>query len=124
MSVFIDELYLRSLVKGKLAGEFFVIRVHHGNWHYIFQFFKCSQTSIPVPSSVNGVVEELLVADGDTVTAGTDLCRIRITGRTNFQFGSVTVRLDSHSSIHRALVYINIVKNCYSGVAAVLIYLA
>ena len=39
------------------------------------------QTSIPVPSSVSGVIEELLVADGDTVMAGTDLCKIRITGK-------------------------------------------
>jgi len=46
---------------------------------YDFQF-QCLKTSIPIPSSVSGVIEELLVADGDTVTAGTDLCRIRVTG--------------------------------------------
>ena len=50
----------------------------------VFLTFSTSifmQTSIPVPSSVSGVIEELLVADGDTVTAGTDLCKIRITGK-------------------------------------------
>ena len=47
----------------------------------IFSILIFIQTSIPVPSSVSGVIEELLVADGDTVTAGTDLCKIRITGK-------------------------------------------
>lgn len=75
-----------------------------------FSILLYSQTSIPVPSSVSGVVEELLVADGDTVTAGADLCRIRITGEKNC--ASVTVRLESLSLTYYVLIqYIIIVKN-------------
>ena len=36
------------------------------------------QTALQVPAPVSGVLEELLVADGDTVTAGVELCRIRV----------------------------------------------
>ena len=43
--------------------------------------FLLLQTAIPVPSPVTGVIEELLVPDGETVVAGTELCKIKITGR-------------------------------------------
>ena len=39
-----------------------------------------SQTAIPVPSPVSGVIEELFVPDGEKVNAGDQLCKIRITG--------------------------------------------
>ena len=39
------------------------------------------QTALQVPAPVSGVLEELLVADGDTVTAGTELARIRVSGQ-------------------------------------------
>lgn len=38
------------------------------------------QTALQVPAPVSGVLEELLVADGDTVTAGMELARIRVSG--------------------------------------------
>lgn len=38
------------------------------------------KTSVPVPSPVNGVIENRLVEDGATVTAGQELCKITITG--------------------------------------------
>lgn len=39
-----------------------------------------SQTAIPVPSPVTGIVEELFIADGDTVSPGAQLCRIKASG--------------------------------------------
>ena len=39
-----------------------------------------SQTALPVPSPVSGVIEELFVPDGEKVNAGDQLCKIRITG--------------------------------------------
>ena len=39
-----------------------------------------SQTAIPVPSPVSGVIEELFVPDGEKVNAGDQLCKIKITG--------------------------------------------
>jgi len=47
-------------------------------FHYCYYLL---QTAIPVPSPVTGVIEELLVPDGETVVAGTELCKIKITGR-------------------------------------------
>jgi len=41
---------------------------------------SCSQTALPVPSPVSGVIEELFVPDGEKVNAGDQLCKIRITG--------------------------------------------
>lgn len=38
------------------------------------------QTALQVPAPVSGVLEELLVADGDTVTAGMELACIRVSG--------------------------------------------
>ena len=38
------------------------------------------QTALQVPAPVSGVLEELLVADGDIVTAGMELARIRVSG--------------------------------------------
>ena len=38
------------------------------------------QTSIPVPSTAAGVIEQLLVEDGSTVEAGAQLCKIRVGG--------------------------------------------
>lgn len=51
-----------------------------------FKFNLCphpvsySQTALPVPSPVSGVIEELFVPDGEKVNAGDQLCKIRITG--------------------------------------------
>ena len=42
--------------------------------------FSHLQTALPVQAPVSGVIEELLVPDGEKVTAGTQLCKIRITG--------------------------------------------
>lgn len=36
------------------------------------------QTSIPCPSQVSGVIEELLFKDGDKVTAGAALYKVRV----------------------------------------------
>lgn len=35
---------------------------------------------MPVSSPVAGVIEEILIPDGDKVTAGTVLCRINVNG--------------------------------------------
>jgi multidrug efflux pump subunit AcrA (membrane-fusion protein) len=43
-----------------------------------------AQTALQVPAPVGGVLEELLVADGDTVTPGMDLARIRVSGNPLF----------------------------------------
>ena len=43
----------------------------------------CVQTALQVPAPVSGVLEELLVADGDTVTAGMDIARIRVSTGAN-----------------------------------------
>ncbi|VVC45561.1 Biotin/lipoyl attachment,Single hybrid motif,2-oxo acid dehydrogenase, lipoyl-binding site,2-oxoacid [Cinara cedri] len=40
---------------------------------------ETDKTSVPVPSPVNGVIENRLVEDGATVTAGQELCSITIT---------------------------------------------
>ncbi|XP_065919265.1 dihydrolipoyllysine-residue succinyltransferase component of 2-oxoglutarate dehydrogenase complex, mitochondrial-like [Dysidea avara] len=42
---------------------------------------ETDKTAIPVPSPVTGVIEELLVPDGETVVAGTELCKIKITDK-------------------------------------------
>ena len=39
---------------------------------------ETDKTSVPVPSPVSGVVEELLVEDGDTVSPGTKLVKIKV----------------------------------------------
>lgn len=39
---------------------------------------ETDKTSVPVPSSVSGVIEELLVEDGSTVTPGTILLRVKV----------------------------------------------
>jgi len=39
---------------------------------------ETDKTSVPVPSSVAGVIEELLVEDGSTITPGTKLLKIKI----------------------------------------------
>lgn len=39
------------------------------------------QTNMPVHSPAAGVLEELLVKDGDTVTAGKNLFKLRVGGR-------------------------------------------
>ncbi len=39
---------------------------------------QITQTAIPVLSSVTGVIEELLVPDGEKVLANTELCKIKI----------------------------------------------
>ncbi|XP_044727714.1 dihydrolipoyllysine-residue succinyltransferase component of 2-oxoglutarate dehydrogenase complex, mitochondrial [Chrysoperla carnea] len=41
---------------------------------------ETDKTSVPVPSPGNGVIEELLVADGTTVKAGQPIFKINITG--------------------------------------------
>jgi 2-oxoglutarate dehydrogenase E2 component (dihydrolipoamide succinyltransferase) len=41
---------------------------------------ETDKTALQVPAPVGGVLEELLVADGDTVTPGMDLARIRVSG--------------------------------------------
>lgn len=41
-----------------------------------------TQTAIPVPSPVSGVIEELFVPDGDKVTAGSQLCKINTSSTT------------------------------------------
>jgi 2-oxoglutarate dehydrogenase E2 component (dihydrolipoamide succinyltransferase) len=41
------------------------------------------QTSIPVPSPGNGIIEERFVEDGTTVKPGDKLFRIKITGERN-----------------------------------------
>lgn len=50
-----------------------------------FSFYNFSiynfQTSVPVPSPKSGIVEEYLVEDGQTVTAGTPLFKLKITGK-------------------------------------------
>ena len=46
------------------------------------------QTSIPVPSTVAGVIEELLAEDGSTVEAGAQLCKIRVGGEETFPLPS------------------------------------
>ncbi|KAI8478220.1 hypothetical protein Bbelb_440480 [Branchiostoma belcheri] len=40
---------------------------------------ETDKTSIPVPSPVSGVIEEFLAADGDTVTAGQELFKVKVT---------------------------------------------
>lgn len=42
------------------------------------RFLHLHQTSVPVPSPASGVVKNLLVKDGDTVTPGTKLCSIEV----------------------------------------------
>lgn len=37
---------------------------------------ETDKTSIQIPSPINGVIQALLVADGDTVTSGMELCKI------------------------------------------------
>jgi len=39
---------------------------------------ETDKTSVPVPSPVSGVIEELLVEDGDTVSPGTKLVKIKV----------------------------------------------
>merc|ERR1719308_188948 len=41
---------------------------------------ETDKTSVPVPSPANGVVEELLVEDGSTVSPGAKLLKIKIGG--------------------------------------------
>jgi 2-oxoglutarate dehydrogenase E2 component (dihydrolipoamide succinyltransferase) len=41
---------------------------------------ETDKTALQVPAPVSGVLEELLVADGNTVTAGMELARIRVSG--------------------------------------------
>ena len=38
---------------------------------------ETDKTSVPIPSPVAGVIEELLVEDGATVTPGKELAKIR-----------------------------------------------
>ncbi|XP_035689796.1 dihydrolipoyllysine-residue succinyltransferase component of 2-oxoglutarate dehydrogenase complex, mitochondrial-like [Branchiostoma floridae] len=40
---------------------------------------ETDKTSIPVPSPVSGVIEEFFAADGDTVTAGQELLKVKVT---------------------------------------------
>ena len=39
---------------------------------------ETDKTSVPVPSPCSGVIEELLVEDGDTVSPGTKLVKIKV----------------------------------------------
>lgn len=50
---------------------------------------------MPVSSPVAGVIEEILIPDGDKVTAGSVLCRINVTGVFSFNANTMTVLLSA-----------------------------
>ena len=50
---------------------------------------------MPVSSPVAGVIEEILIPDGDKVTAGSVLCRINVTGVFSFNANTMPVLLSA-----------------------------
>lgn len=41
---------------------------------------ETDKTTVGVPSPVHGIIEEIFVADGDTVKSGQQLFRLKVTG--------------------------------------------
>ena len=86
-------------------------KVSRYNTHTHTSLLVYIQTALQVPAPVSGVLEELLVADGDTVTAGTELARIRVSG----QHHTHSLTSHPHSLTYHSVLWV-LSWSCYRRV--------